>query len=185
MTLPLGEKKEDLMGFIEGLGQILTVMAEAGMEMNEDLFTEEEKMEIANVRNLLAKKNKTEAVAELDKVMASWNYYSKPSTSLTTRSTSTDTVWEQKRKIEQKIQKKMSSADRIEGLYVSLTTTSDSVIVYLNASFLNIRYMTNTDLKGGAAIIIRNYHVQNVIKGYSRLYADTFEKAINKIADSI
>ena len=171
------------MGFLETLGTVVTAMAEAAIEMDSNTFSEEEKMKIGEVRNILAKKNKTDAVKALDQVMATWNAYSKPSRSLTA-SRDDDSIWEQKRTIEKKLSKKMSG-DTFMGMYISINTTSDAVIVYLNQSYFAIRTMSPTNVGEGAAIVIRNYHIQNVVKGYSRIWADEFEEAINKIADLI
>lgn len=171
------------MSFLETLGTVVTAMAEAAIEMDANAYTDEEKMKIAEVRNILAKKNKKEAVDALDKVMATWNAYSKPSRSLTSSSCD-ESLWEQKRNIEKRLSKKMSG-NEFMGLYVSINTTSDSVVIYLSHSYFSVRSMSPTNVGDGAAVVIRNYHVQNVVKGYSRIWADDFERAINKIADLI
>ena len=165
--------------------EILQAIGEVAIEMDVNSYTEEEKMKISEVRRILAKKQKTAAVEELDKVMSSWNSYSKPSRSLTATQ-STETLWEQERKIK-KIIDKLSEKDfgRINGRYVRVDHTQDSVIVYLNNSSLQINAVRPTDIGSGAAIVIRDYHIQNVVKGYSRLYATDYEAAINKIADAV
>ena len=179
-----GREKENSMGFFETLGTIAVALGEAASEYA-NAYTDEEKIKIAEVKEILAKRGQTEAVDAIEKVMASWNTYSKASTSRSYSYDSTsDSLWEQESKIKTKIGKKMSY-DQINGMYVAIDTTIDSVIVYINRSRYNVRSMRPTDVKDGAALIIRDYHIQNVVKGYNRVWANEYEATINKIADII
>ena len=169
------------MGFLDTLGSIAVALGEAAAAYN-NAYTDEEKMKIGEVRTILQKRGEEAAVAELDKIMESWNTYSKSSgaRSLTTE----DTLWEQEANIKKKLAKKMSF-DTLDGFYLATSTTSDSIIIFINRSRYALRNMQPTNVADGAAMVVRNYHVQNVVKGYSRVWASEYEAVINKIADII
>ena len=181
LNLPYGRESEVIMGFLDTLGSIAVALGEAAAAYN-NAYTDEEKMKIGEVRTILQKRGEEAAVAELDKIMESWNTYSKSSgaRSLTTE----DTLWEQEANIKKKLAKKMSF-DTLDGFYLATSTTSDSIIIFINRSRYALRNMQPTNVADGAAMVVRNYHVQNVVKGYSRVWASEYEAVINKIADII
>ena len=170
------------MGFFDTLGSVVVALGEAAQQYA-NAYTDDEKMKIGEVRTILQKRGEESAVAELDKIMANWNTYSK-SSGARTLTTDEDSLWEQESRIKRKLGNKMSF-NQLDGFYLATTTTSDSVIIFISRSRYAISTMKPTNVGDGAAMVVRNYHVQNVVKGYSRVWASEYEAVINKIADII
>ena len=182
MTPSYEGESEDVMGFFDALGSVVVALGEAAQQYA-NAYTDDEKMKIGEVRTILQKRGEEAAVAEIDKIMSSWNEYSK-SSGARSLIADDDSLWEQESRIKRKLASKMSF-NQLDGFYLSTTATSDSVIIFISRSRYAISTMKPTNVGDGAAIVIRNYHIQNVIKGYSRVWASEYESVINKIADII